>query len=400
MDRDKNIDPLQDIDFEALGLMTPKSAQGNGDPETPPAPKKEQPKSDPAPAEDPDPDDDDPQDPADPADPAPADDPDDPEGDDPDGDDPADDPDDPDGDDPDDPADPDDPDDPQDPPRTVVSELIELMGYEDLNAEDFSDTVEGIGKLVETSAQKLAEQRLEQTFQAYPDVQEFFEFVASGGDPDQYHEVRGKVIDYGNMEVQEDNEAQQERLVRQALSGDSYEADEIDTMVEKYKAGGILKDQAELALKGLKRQHQRQKAELTERQKQLQIEQQENVTQFWNEVETTLKDKDTFKGITIPKNERQKVFDYISKPVKDGYSQRDLDAMKLGLEEKIAIDYLIMKGFPLGDLVDKKAASKAASDLRKRIKSGGDPKPRKANPPKPAGRSGQPSIADLDLINL
>lgn len=410
----KTIDPLKDIDFEAMGVMADPKFD-HDDPETPPAQPDDDPKpkpgDDPDPADDPDPDDSDDDDP-----PAKDDDDDDrdPYGrkriNDPDDDDPDPDPDDDDDDDPkpkkkkktaDDPdpdTDPDPDADPDADPPSVVSELIDLVGFEDLDPSQYDDNIEGIGKLVQDAAERLAEQQLGSTFEQYPDVQEYFEYVANGGDPNKYHEVRGQAYDYEQMTIDEGNETQQETIVRQALSRQDHEKEEIDAIIEKYKAGGILKDQAEMALRGLKRQAAKEKEQLTKQQQQIREQQQEQIQSFWNEVETTLKEKDTFKGITIPKKERQEFFEYISKPVKEGYSQRDLDALQLGLEEKIAIDYLIMKGFPLADLVDKKASTKAASDLRKRLKSGGDPKPRKTSPPKPAAKTGQPSVADLDLM--
>ena len=407
----KNIDPLKDIDFAAMGVMADPKFD-NDDPETPPAPD-DDPK--PKPGDLPGPDDDSDEDSDDDAPPKDDDDDDrDPYGrkrvddsdddhdPDPDDDDEDDEPkpkkkkkagdDDPDADDPDPDADP------EAEPPSVVSELIELVGYDDINPEDFDDSVEGIGRLTQTLAERLAIEFQEAEYTQLPAVKEFRDYVANGGDPDKYHEVRGQAYDYEQMTIDEGNETQQETIVRQALSRQDHEKEEIDSIIEKYKAGGILKDQAEMALKGLKRQAAKQKEQLTAQQQQIREQQQEQIQTFWTEVETKLKETDTFKGITIPKKERQEFFEYISKPVKEGYSQRDLDALELGLEEKIAIDYLIMKGFPLADLVDKKASTKAASDLRKRLKSGGDPKPRKSSPPKPAAKTGQPSVADLDLM--
>lgn len=386
-DDNNKIDPLADIDFAAMGVQTPFEGD---DPETPPAqddPKKSaQPKPrDPAEPEDPESGDDpDPEDPD--ADEDPETDPEDPETP------PSEDPEDPDQD------DPDEGDDPPDEDKRVVDELIELVGFEDINPEDFDDSVEGLGKLIQTSAEKLAKQQWDSALEDYPDVKEYFDYVQNGGDPDKYHEVRGQMVDYETMTIEEDNEAQQETIVRKAFESDGYEKEEIDNIVDKYKAGGILKDQAELALKGLRREAKKQKDALTAQQAATRAEQEKQMQEFWENVETTLKETDQFKGITIPKAERNDFFDYISKPVKDGFSQRDLDVQELGLEEKIAIDYLVFKGFPLSELVDKKAATKAATDLRKRIKSGGDPKGRKTGHPKPPGKDGQASTTDLDLI--
>ena len=394
MSDNKNIDPLKDIDFSAMGIMSTIGNEGD-DPDTPPAtpnPKNQKPDPDPE-GEDPAGDDPEGDDPA-------GNDPDpgaDPEGDDPSGDDP-----DP-GDDPDEGDDPDSGDDPDpagdDPAeRTVVSELVELIGFDDINTEEFDDSVEGLGKLTQTLAERLLEQQLQMEYEQLPELKEYREYILNGGDPDKYHEVRGRAIDYESVEIAEDNESQQEQLVRQALQTQEYGKEEIDTIVEKYKAGGILKDQAELALTGLKRRAQKEKEQLTAQQQQLAQQQKQEAVEFWNKVETKVKEEESFRGITIPKKERAPFFEWLSKPVKDGYTARDLKALEMNLEDKIALDYLIYSDFPFDKLIDKKAGTKAASDLRKRLKSSGDPKPRKSSPPKPAGKEGTPSIADLDLM--
>ena len=383
---EEHIDPLQDIDFDALGVMVkpdddprPASEQQTDPPETPPAPGS---KSDPS-GEDPDkskPDDDD--------------DPD--TGDDPDTD--------------DDPETGDDPPETDDPPKedpdpelpgdepTLVSELIELVGYEDLDAEQYEDSVEGLGKLTQDLSQKLAAQQWDAMLKQLPEVKEFYDHVTNGGDPDEFHAVRGQARDYEQMEVDEKDEAQQERVVREALSLNDHEKEEIDNIVEKYKAGGILKDQAEMALRGLKRYSAKQKADLSERQTKLAQEQQQKVQEFWTDVKTTIQEKDEFSGFRIPKKEKDPFYDYISKPVKDGYTQRDLDALEMGLEEKIAVDYLLFKKLDLSGLIDKRATTKNAASLRERIKSGPGQKPRKGAHPKPPGEKGEVKVDNLDLI--
>ena len=76
-----------------------------------------------------------------------------------------------------------------------------------------------------------------------------------------------------------------------------------------------------------------------------------------------------FKGISIPEREKTKFFDYLSKPVtKEGYTQRDLDHNGSEMDTKLAIDYLMYKGFNLDKLIDKKARTKSTRALKDKIK--------------------------------
>lgn len=381
MGNDRNINPLEDIDFEALGIMVkeddppaqPESSKEEDPPGTPPAddpPRQDDPPSGSSEEDD---------------DPPPKEDQED-----------------------DDPADPpkvekeEEEDDPPpekgDPEPSLISELVELVGYEDIDPEQYEDNVEGLGKFIQDASGKLASQQWEGLLSQHPEVKEFYDFVASGGDPDVFHQVRGQARDYESTQIDEDDETMQERLVRDALSLNEYEKEEIDGMVEKYKAGGILKDQADLALKGLKRFSSKQKEEITRRQTEMAKEQQAKVQEFWGNVKSTLSEKDSFNDIQIPKKEKDPFFDYISKPVKDGYTQRDLDALEMGLEQKLAIDYLLFKKLNFEKIIDRKAASKQAASLRERIRSGPGQKPRKGHHPKPPGEKGEVNTDNLDLI--
>jgi hypothetical protein len=49
-------------------------------------------------------------------------------------------------------------------------------------------------------------------------------------------------------------------------------------------------------------------------------------------------------------------------------SQRDLDVQKADLETRLAIDYLLYKGFDLAGIISRKAKDENAKTLRERIK--------------------------------
>ena len=373
------INPIEDIDFEALGGMVPFQASDPAPQDPDPAEDPKEPAVDPMspvdpPTEDPDPKDPD-EDPVDPPTP-----------------------DEPDEDDPADPEDPKDPQDPQDPEfATVPAELIETLGFEGLNPEDYTDDISGLRKLVEDGSHLLAEQNNKALFDQFPEVEQFYDYVSKGGDPGRFHEMTRQIVEYDQIQITDDNEHVQERVVKESLQYQGYEKEDIETMLERYKASGILKDQASLALKGLQKAVKAQKEYELEAATKAEEARKEEAKQYWTNVKETIKSSDSFKGISIPTKEKDAFFEYVSKPVKEGYTQRDLDALEMGLEEKIAVDWLLFKKFPLEELVEKKASTRSAASLRERIKSGRDPKGRKTAPPKPNAQKGD--IHDLDLIN-
>ena len=131
--------------------------------------------------------------------------------------------------------------------------------------------------------------------------------------------------------------------------------------------------------------------EQRETQKQKYTEQKK----FWDGIYTTIEDSKEFKGIAVPEREKNKFFDYLSKPVtKEGYTQRDVDHSKADMDIKLAIDYLMYKGFNLDKLIDKKARTKSTIRLKDKIKGHQDSI---KSARKTAKRSKSVDIDDLDL---
>jgi hypothetical protein len=52
---------------------------------------------------------------------------------------------------------------------------------------------------------------------------------------------------------------------------------------------------------------------------------------------------------------------------RDGRTQRDLDHAEADMDVKLAIDYLMFKGFNLDTIIDKKAKTKQTKSLRDKI---------------------------------
>ena len=63
-----------------------------------------------------------------------------------------------------------------------------------------------------------------------------------------------------------------------------------------------------------------------------------------------------------------KFFNYLSKPVnQEGLTQRDMDHANAEIDKKLAIDYLMFKGFNLDQIINTKARSKNSKSLRDKI---------------------------------
>ena len=247
---------------------------------------------------------------------------------------------------------------------SLVNELMEKFGFE--FEDEFDDTIDGITTLTRKAAEKFAEQELDTLFDTYPEVKNLLEYMSLGGDPSKYINTKFPETDYNTIELT-DNEKQHEALVTQELLLKGYAQEDIQAELEDYKAGGILENKAKRALVSLKKnQVAEQKTILAKQQEQYEVKQREIET-FWDGVNDTISKASQFKGLNVPESDKKAFFDYLSKPVTDGKSQRDLDVEAADTETRLAIDYLLMKKFNLSNLVTNKAKTLQAKSLRDRL---------------------------------
>lgn len=255
--------------------------------------------------------------------------------------------------------------DPDDVP--LVDLIKESIGL-DFGDQEFEDTEEGVQRLVEEASKQLADQQLDTIFSEYPDVQELFEYRRLGGDPDKFMETKFPTVDFLEVEYDEEDNQQHEMLVRRELASRGYSGDELEAELEDIKNGGILESKAKRALTTLQAKQKEEQESLLDEQRKEHEAKQEQVKEYWENVESVIDESTTFKGFKVPSKDKNEFFEYLSKPVKDGMSQRDLDVTEADLETRLAIDYLIFKGFNISDIIDRKAKDKNAKTLRERMK--------------------------------
>jgi len=170
------------------------------------------------------------------------------------------------------------------------------------------------------------------------------------------------------MEIAEDDSRSQKAILSDYFQQKGHDADFIKEMLEDYEDSGKLANKANAAKDALGKVQAQQKEQLVEQQRAELQKQQEQQMEFWNGVQETIKESKEFAGLQVPEREKSKFFNYLSKPVtKEGYTQRDIDHSEAEMEKKLAIDYLMYKGFNLEDIINKKARTTATKTLRQKI---------------------------------
>ena len=254
---------------------------------------------------------------------------------------------------------------------TVVSEVLSKLGYE-VN-EEYADTADGLAQMTKDIASEIADDRIDEVLEAFPLVKEHLQYVLNGGQSQDFMQAYDPNLDYNKIEIAEDDIRSQQAVLSDYFTTKGHDREFIKEMLEDYADSGKLHNKAEAARQALGKVQSQQKEQLVERQKEQMAEQHRQQQEFWNGVSDTIQNSSEFAGLQVPEKEKSKFFNYISRPVnKDGYTQRDLDHVEADMETKLAIDYLMYKGFNLNDIINTKAKTKATKSLRDKISKNED----------------------------
>jgi len=249
---------------------------------------------------------------------------------------------------------------------TVVASILEKLGYE--TEDEYDDTEEGLLAMTQDVGQQIAEDQLNNLFENFPLVQRHLEYVLNGGESRDFMQAYDPQLDYNQISFDEEDIRSQKAILSDYFTTKGHDQNFINELLTDYEDTGKLYQKAEAARTALGKMQEQNRSQLVEQQKAQRAEQEEQQQEFWNGVYETIDSTDDFAGISIPKREKSKFFDYISNPVtRDGRTQRDLDHAEAEMETKLAIDYLMFKGFDLQKLVDRKARTQNAKSLRDRI---------------------------------
>lgn len=276
---------------------------------------------------------------------------------------------------------------------TVVSEVLSKLGYE-LDGE-FADTADGLADMTKEVASKMADDRIDDVLAAFPLVKEHLQYVLAGGESNNFMQAYDPNLDYNTFELAEDDTRSQKSILSDYFTIKGHDKEFIQELLEDYSDSGKLHGKAEAARQALGKQQSEQRAQLVEQERQKSAEQRAQQEQFWGGVADTIKNSKEFAGLQVSEKEKGKFFNYLSQPVNNnGYTQRDIDHAEAEMETKLAIDYLMYKGFNLESIINKKAKTKQSKSLRAKISKNEE----KVKNAKKASRTSKSfDIDDLDL---
>ena len=222
-------------------------------------------------------------------------------------------------------------------------------------------------------ASKMADDRIDEVLEAFPLVKKHLDYVLSGGESENFMQAHDPNLDYNKIELAQDDIRSQKAILSDYFTQKGHDKDFIQEMLGDYEDSGKLHSKADQARQALGKVQAQQKEQMLADQKGMVQKQQAEQQEFWNDVSNTIQESKEFKGLQVPEKEKAKFFNYLSKPVSnEGYTQRDVDHSEADMEVKLAIDYLMYKGFNLKNIITTKAKTQATQSLRQKISKNED----------------------------
>lgn len=245
-----------------------------------------------------------------------------------------------------------------------VSALFDAVG-ESLgwNMADFKDeekpvTVEEftqyLGKVVEhNSVPQYADDRIAQ----------LDEYVKNGGKFEDFYQKQQEILSFDNLDLE--NEDNQKSIIRELLKHNGYSDEQINNKISRYEDADMLYDESSDALDRLKVIRQQEIEESQKQQEEYARQQEEQNRQFFQSVQSDINNLSTISGISIPKEDRAALYEYIFKVDQDGVSQYQRDFNKNLSKNLIESAYFTMKGDSLVSGAKRDGETSAAEKLRK-----------------------------------
>jgi hypothetical protein len=245
----------------------------------------------------------------------------------------------------------------------IISSIAKSLGYE--LEKEYAETEEGLAEFTKDIAQNIAEDQLEGLFKQFPLVQKHLDFVLAGGDPEKFFDAYNPRTSFENIELEQEDSRTQKYMITEFLKTKGHDDEFIKDMINDYEDSGKLYDRAKVAQRNLATIQKQERDSLVRQQQEQQQRAQEENERFWEGVANTIQEGKEFAGI----REKAKFFDYISEPINEnGQTRRDADYAKANIEAKLALDYLMYKGFNLKDIIDVKAKTASATSLRDKVR--------------------------------
>lgn len=173
-------------------------------------------------------------------------------------------------------------------------------------------------------------------------------------------------MSYDNIDIED--ESNQKQVVRDYYKLQGMSDEQINRKIERYEDADMLEDEATDAVNYLKA-YEEQKAQYMAQQQEAQRQAQEQqAIQFAQDLTNGINNLTNIRGISIPKEDKKALYDYITKTDADGLTAYQKEFNGNLVNNLIESAYFTMKGDALLGEANRNGQTSAANKLRNMLR--------------------------------
>ena len=228
---------------------------------------------------------------------------------------------------------------------------------EDERPKNVDELVDYIKNVVETnSVPEYADERIEQLDQ----------YVKNGGKFEDFYQTQQRTISYDNIDMED--ESNQKQVVRDYYKLQGMSDEQINRKIERYEDADMLEDEATDAVNYLKAYEEQRAQYMAQQQEAQRQAQEQQAIQFAQDLTNGINNLTNIRGISIPKEDKKALYDYITKTDADGLTAYQKEFNGNLVNNLIESAYFTMKGDALLGEANSNGQTSAANKLRNMLR--------------------------------
>ena len=232
----------------------------------------------------------------------------------------------------------------------------------DVDEKDKPTSVEELVKYME----EVVDQNSKPTY-ADERIEQLDQYVKNGGKFEDFYQDQQKGLIYESIDLED--ETNQKTAVRDYYKLQGLTDDQISRKIERYEDADMLEDEATDAVEYLKK-YQSERLEEAKAQQEAQKQAYAKQTEeFMSNLNQSIGSLDNIRGISVPKEDRKALLDYITKTDAEGLTQYQKDFNGNLINNLLESAYFTMKGDALLGEAKRSGQTSAASKLRTMLKN-------------------------------
>ena len=228
---------------------------------------------------------------------------------------------------------------------------------EDERPKNVEELVDYIKNVVETnSVPEYADERIEQLDQ----------YVKNGGKFEDFYQTQQRTMSYDNIDIED--ESNQKQVVRDYYKLQGMSDEQINRKIERYEDADMLEDEATDAVNYLKAYEEQRAQYMAQQQEAQRQAQEQQAIQFAQDLTNGINNLTNIRGISIPKEDKKALYDYITKTDADGLTAYQKEFNGNLVNNLIESAYFTMKGDALLGEANRNGQTSAANKLRNMLR--------------------------------